>query len=83
MVFDLSDRFHAHAYMAVGFSCEGCGTELLDPSTHVPPGDDWCVEIAESARASGWRLPAAAADGTMDHFTAYCPSCAIGRVNLI
>jgi hypothetical protein len=81
--FDLSDRFHAHAYLAVGFSCDKCGAELLDTSSHPVPSDAWCVEIAANARMSGWRLPPSAADGTMDHFTAFCPTCAADRPDLI
>ena len=83
MKFDLSNRFHAHAYLAVGFSCDACGAELLDTSRHAVPSDAWCVEIADLAQAGGWHLPAAAADGTVDHFAAYCPTCAGGRPGLI
>ena len=83
MPYDDTDVFQVHAYFAVGFWCEECECELEIDSDHEPPGDEWCVDAAEQARASGWRLPAPAADGTFDFLTAFCPACASIRAGLV
>ena len=69
--FDSHDEYQVHAYLILGFWCSDCDRELPIDSAHEMPSDEWCVEVAQAARAAGWYVPADG-EGRMDVETAYC-----------
>jgi hypothetical protein len=75
MALDVHNPWEAHAYFALGFSCEKCGTHFEFQSPHEDCSDEWCAAIARAAFEAGWFIPHPLPDGRMDFMTAYCPRC--------
>lgn len=76
MVFNIDDPFQVHAYFMVGFWCSACGAGLSLRSEAEVLSDEWCVEVADEAKSSGWHVPAPSPEGDMDVATCFCPRCA-------
>jgi hypothetical protein len=79
MALDLKNPWEAHAYFALGFSCEQCEQHLEFQSPHQACSDEWCAAIAQAAFDAGWFVPHPLHDGQMDVMSAYCPRCGRGR----
>jgi hypothetical protein len=76
MAFDNDDPYQVHAYFLLGLLCSSCGSDLkLDTAAELP-SDEWCADVANEARMSGWYVPPASSDGSMDIETCLCPVCA-------
>jgi hypothetical protein len=79
MAFDNNDPFEVHVYFLLGFWCSSCGAELRLRTDAELPSDEWCADAATEAKTSGWYIPPALSDGSMDIETCFCPVCAASR----
>ena len=73
---DVHEPYQAHAFFALGFTCEKCKVSLPGSSDDVECSDLWCRNIAKDAESKGWVVPPPTADGSMDVMTTWCPACA-------
>ena len=70
---DLSDKYQAHAYWALDFIGDGCGTTIDSYPQDRQFSRAWFVGMAERAKEAGWFVPNH--KNEVSEMICYCPAC--------